>query len=272
MATVETSDGATLYAERHGEGIPLVLSCGFCTTHENWRGQVAPLAAAGARVVLWDLRGHGRSDVPSEPSAYSVDQVVDDLGRVLDWAAPGEPVVLGGHSFGGLASLHFAARFPERVRGLVLLATGPGFKKPEAAQRWAEQVERTASILEERGLEEFLAGRGGDTCVGTRRDLEVARRAADAIAQQDVRGLALFGRHASGLAPSVIDELAGIACPALILAGEHDKAFGRAAEVMAAKLPNAEHVILEGAGHVANIEDAERFNAEVVRFLERLAG
>ena len=52
---VATRDGHAVYAEAHGAGIPVVLSCALATTHENWRPQVEPLVAAGARVVLWDL-------------------------------------------------------------------------------------------------------------------------------------------------------------------------------------------------------------------------
>ena len=61
MAQVRSADGVCLYAEAHGEGIPVLFSCAFATTHENWRPQVEPLVAAGARVVLWDYRGHTRA-------------------------------------------------------------------------------------------------------------------------------------------------------------------------------------------------------------------
>jgi pimeloyl-ACP methyl ester carboxylesterase len=75
MADVLASDGARLYAEAHGEGVPVLLSCGLCTTHENWRPQVGPWVAAGLRVILWDYRGHGRSQAPRDPAAYSMKQV-----------------------------------------------------------------------------------------------------------------------------------------------------------------------------------------------------
>jgi len=273
--TIEASDGIALYVEEHckapGEGIPLVFSCGYCTTHENWRPQVEPLVEAGARVILHDFRGHGLSEAPGEQSAYSMDQVIDDLGRILDWAAPDQPAVLAGHSFGGLASLHLAARHPERVRALVLLGTGPGFKNPEAAQKWADQCERSASYLEKRGLDAFLAGRAGETCIGRRPDLPGARAAAAAIAKQSVSGLAFFGREVAGKAPSIMDELPGVECPALVLIGEEDKPYLRAGEVMEAKLGGrTQRELLPGIGHVANLEDPEAFNARVIAFLDSL--
>ncbi len=268
--TIEASDGVGLYVEAHGEGTPLVFSCGYCTTHENWRPQVDPLVAAGARVILHDFRGHGLSEAPGERSAYSMDQVIDDLSRVVSWAAPAEPAVLVGHSFGGLASLHFAAHNPERVRALVLLATGPGFKNPEAARRWADQCDRTASYFEQNGLEAFVAGRAGETCVGRRPELPGAQAAAAAIAAQSATGLALFGREVAGTAPPIMDELSGLDCPALVLVGDEDKPYLRAAEVMEAKLGRARRETLKGLGHVANLEDPEQFNARVIAFLESL--
>jgi pimeloyl-ACP methyl ester carboxylesterase len=270
MSEIEASDGVKLYVEAHGEGTPILFSCAYSTTHENWRGQVEPLVAAGYRVLLWDYRGHGGSGVPENSAGFSMDQVVADLGCVLDWGAGGQPAVLAGLSFGGLASLHFAHHHPDRVRALVLSNTGPGFKKPVAAEQWRARSERTAEIIEERGLRAFVDGKAGVTCVGRNPELPAARAAGDAIAAQDPHGVAEFGRRVAGLAPSVIDELAEIQAPALVLVGEHDVAYVQAGEVMAAKLPNAQHQVLSGVAHIANIEDADSFNAVVVRFLDAL--
>ncbi len=270
MATITAADGTALYVEAHGDGIPLVFSCALITTHENWRPQVAPLVAAGARVILWDYRGHGLSSAPTDPDAYSMEQVVDDLGRVLDWAAPGQTAVLGGLSFGGLASLHFTLRHPERVRGLLLVDSDPGFKNPKAQEGWAQATERTAAFVEKRGMEAFVE-RAADTTVGQRPELPAARAAAAAIAAQDPSGLAHFARRVAGVAPPVIDELPSIDVPALVIVGEKDEPYLRAAEVMVAKLPRAERLTIPGAGHIVNIEAADVFDAAVIGFLGNLS-
>jgi pimeloyl-ACP methyl ester carboxylesterase len=267
---VTAGDGVRLYAEAHGDGLPVLFSCAYCTTHENFRPQVEPLVRAGSRVVLWDYRGHGRSEAPSEAGAYSIERVVDDLGRVLDATAPETPAVLGGLSFGGLASLHFALLHPERVRALLLVGSGPGFKKPEAQARWEQMVERTASFVEKKGLEAFVASRASATLFGRRPELPSAQAAARAIAAQDATGLAHFGRRVSGLAPPVIDELGRIDVPALVIVGEEDEPYQRAAEMMASRLPRARRVVLPGAGHIANLEAEEAFNRVVCEFLEEL--
>lgn len=269
MANVEASDGTILYAESHGDGTPVIFSCALNTTHENWRPQVAALVAAGRRVVLWDYRGHGRSGVPDDAVAYSMQHVVGDLGRVLDWAAPGETAVLAGLSFGGLASMHFALAQPDRVRALVLAGTGPGFKKPEAQERWQSSCDRTASFLEAKGAEVF-AERAVEMTVGAHPERAAAVAAAAAIAAQSPSGLAHFGRRVAGPAPSVIDELAGLSAPALVIRGEHDEAYARAADVMVAKLPDARSVTLAEAGHILNLDEPAAFDAALLAFLDEV--
>ena len=271
MAFVTASDGVRLHAEAHGAGVPVLLSCALNTTLENWRPQVEPFVAAGYRLLLWDYRGHGRSDAPEDPAAYSMTRVVEDLEQVLDALAPGARAVVGGLSFGGLASLHFALRRPERVQALVLVDSGPGFKNPEAQRRWEESVERTAAYLERKGPEALVGGRAAESLVGRRPELPAAQAAARAIAAQRAHGLANFGRRVAAPAPQVIDALPGIAAPALVVVGEHDAAYLRSAEVMAAKLPNAESVTIADAGHVVNLDQPEAFDAAVLRFLARVA-
>lgn len=288
MAELRTDDDVRIYYEHHlpsdvssdvsssapsSDEAPrptVIFSCAFCTTHENWRGQVAPLVAAGHPVVLWDLRGHGRSEAPRDDAAYSIERVVADLLALAEATTPGRPFVAAGLSFGGLASLHFAWRHPERVAALALFDSGPGFKNPDAAARWASQVERTARFLQTRGFDDFVSGRAGVTCIGSKPELPAARAAAAAIRAQDADGVARFGRRVAGPAPSVIDELAGMDVPALVLVGEQDEAYLRAGEVMAAKLPRASHVVIPEAGHIVNIEQTDAFNRALLDFLASL--
>lgn len=270
MARIEASDGVELYVEVYGTGKPWLFSCGYCTTRENWRPQIAPLLENGAKVILWDYRGHGLSGAPASREGYTMAQVVDDMGRVLEALAGGERAVLAGLSFGGLASLHFALRWPERVRGLLLAGSGPGFKNAEAQARWQAQVEKTAQILEARGCQALVSGKAAGTSVGRDPERAAARVAAEAVCAQDAAAVAAFGRYVTGPAESVIDELAGIEIPALVVVGEDDAAFLRAADVMAARLPQARRVSIPGAGHVVNLEAEAAFNEAAVAFLADL--
>ena len=99
-----TRDGVALYYEVHGAGPTLLLSHGFSATSAMWQGQIAALAATH-QLVLWDMRGHGQSDYPADPAAYSAaapaghargPERVD--GDLLDGVGVGrgrEPVVVG---------------------------------------------------------------------------------------------------------------------------------------------------------------------------------
>lgn len=269
MSEVLASDGIRLYAEASGSGTPLLLSPGYCQTHENFRAQVAPFVAAGYRVVLWDYRGHGKSEVPEKEGAYSMAQVVDDLGRVLDWAAPGEPAVVGGLSFGGLVAQHLALDHPERVVALLLVSSGPGFKNPKSQAGWEAQVDRIAGRLERIGFEGYTAGRAAPNSIGLQPDLPAAQAAGRAIEAQVPSGVARFGRRVTSIAPSTIDRLSEIQVPALVLVGSLDAAYQAAGEVMSARLSNSEHVLIKNAGHCVNIEQTEAFNHTVLDFLAR---
>ena len=103
----------------------MVLAHGWTLTHASWLPVVEPLVAAGVRVVTYDQRGHGESS-PLRGET-SVRMLGDDLAAVLDVVAPHGPVVLGGHSMGGMTVMAYAGLHPDdfrsRVVGVVLVST-----------------------------------------------------------------------------------------------------------------------------------------------------
>lgn len=134
MATL-TRGGVKLYYEVHGENGPVILlSHGYSATAQMWRGQIAALSAKH-RLVLWDMRGHGQSDYPADQAEYSEEKTVADMVAILD-AVGAETAIVGGLSLGGYMSLGFYAKYPERVTALLIIDTGPGFKKDEARDGW----------------------------------------------------------------------------------------------------------------------------------------
>ena len=117
-------DGTSLYYEDHGSGPALLLSHGYTSTTRMWEGQVEALCDR-YRVITWDMRGHGRSDYPSELSAYSEAHTVADMAALLDHCETDEAII-GGLSLGGYMSLAFHHVHPQRTRALLLFDTGPG--------------------------------------------------------------------------------------------------------------------------------------------------
>jgi pimeloyl-ACP methyl ester carboxylesterase len=153
VAAVPLPDGATLHATVNGSDdapVTLVLAHGWTLAQAAWDDVahlLTPRVAAGElRVVRYDQRGHGRSTwgSPAHPDAdISIDQLGLDLGEVLDRLAPSGPIVLGGHSMGGMTIMCLAAARPElfgdRVRGVALVSTAAGDLNPEPRTR-AERI------------------------------------------------------------------------------------------------------------------------------------
>jgi len=127
-----------LHVDTVGNGSPLVLTHGLGDSGDTWEGIVDQLATRH-HVVRWDLRGHARSETLAAPDAYSRDIGVDDLLRIIDEI--GAPVDLVGHSLGGYLSLYVALRHPERVRSLVMISAGPGFRDDAKRDEWNRSID-----------------------------------------------------------------------------------------------------------------------------------
>lgn len=223
-------DGVAVYYEPGTPNgrTPVLLTHGFGSSAAMWAPNL-PALAAHRQVITWDIRGHGRSAAPDDPARYSEELSLGDMAAVLDAAGAGRAIV-GGLSLGGYLSLAFHLRHPERVAALLLFDTGPGYRRDEAREQWNRRVEETAAASP-RGL--ALAARG-------------------IMAQ---RG------------PDVIDSLPAIRVPTLVLVGADDRPFLAPADYMAARIPGAVKVVLEGAGHVASVDQPEAFDRAVLDFL-----
>jgi pimeloyl-ACP methyl ester carboxylesterase len=247
-------DGVALHYETHGsvsERPALLLTHGYAASTLMWAPNV-PALAADRRVVAWDLPGHGRSASPDDPAAYSEAAALADMAAVLDACGLARAVLVG-MSLGGYLSLAFLARHPERVAALVLVDTGPGFKNDAARDRWNRDAEGRAAALEDDGLDAL--GSGPEVAVSVHDPAGLARAARGMLTQHDGH---------------VMASLPAIRVPTLVIVGEQDEPFRAAADYMAAKIPDAPSVVIPGAGHAANLDQPEAFNAAVRAFLDRL--
>ncbi len=144
-------DGVKLHYEVHGDGPPLILTHGYSSTSAMWKGQIEALSKTH-KLVLWDMRGHGQSDYPADPAAYSEALTVADIAALLDEVGAAKAIV-GGLSLGGYMSLAFYRAHPERVSALLIIDTGPGFKKDDAREIWNERARATAGRFDREGLD-----------------------------------------------------------------------------------------------------------------------
>ncbi len=243
-------DGIKVYYESTGSGPAILLSHGYSATSRMWEGQVKALKDR-YQLITWDMRGHGRSDSPYDPAQYSEDKTVDDMAAILR-ALNVSQAVIGGLSLGGYMSLAFYLKYPQMTRALMLFDTGPGYRNPQAREGWNQTAVRRAERLEQDGLESL---RGGDEVSAS------AHRSAAGLANAARGMLAQFNSN-------VIECLDGIKVPTLVLVGAKDEAFLAATDYMANKIPGSTKVVIDDAGHAANIHQPEAFNQAMLAFLK----
>jgi pimeloyl-ACP methyl ester carboxylesterase len=247
-------DGVRIHYEVTGEGPTLLLTHGYSATGEMWRGQLAALSPH-FKVITWDMRGHGASDYPEDLAAYSEEATVADMAALLD-AVGAETAVIGGLSLGGYMSLAFHRAHPERTRALLIIDTGPGYKNDQARDGWNANAIRRAERLEAEGLGD-LSKASAEVRQARHRDATgLARAARGMLTQRDAR---------------VIESLPTISVPSIVIVGADDTPFLAASDYMAAKIPGAKKVVIESAGHSANIDQPQAFNAAVLGFLKDAA-
>ncbi|SDO21532.1 alpha/beta fold hydrolase [Geodermatophilus sp. DSM 45219] len=291
--TVRTDDSVDLHVEVDGdERAPLtvVLSHGFTARLGEWDLQRQALRSR-ARLVLWDQRGHGRSGWTPLTRA-TIDRTGRDLGQVLDAVVPEGPVVLAGHSMGGMSVMALARQRPElfgtRVAGVFLLATSAGGLASHGVVGLTVRILRRLHLLP---LYLWLLQALAPTLErhrkrGTRIGRLYIRRylfGRDDAAPDDVRRVqdlleqtplpvtmafyATFLDHDESAALPVIARV-----PVTVVAATHDRltpvGHGRrlAEEIGAA----AELVVVDGAGHSVNLTRTAVVDAAFLRLLDRV--
>ncbi len=252
MPTIDR-DGVQVYYEVAGQGPAILLTHGFASASQFWRGQVDALSP-DYRVITWDMRGHGRTDSPADPADYSEEATVEDMAAILD-ACGVEQAVLGGHSLGGYMSMAFRLTYPQRVRALMVFDTGPGFRSDAPREQWNERARRTGDRLEERGIEHLREGGESQRAWHVNGALGLAHAARGMMTQRDGR---------------VINALPEIDVPTLVLVGANDEPYLAGTDYMGNKVPGVRKVVVPDAGHSANIEQPDFFNATVREFLAGL--
>ncbi|HEY1797753.1 MAG TPA: alpha/beta fold hydrolase [Stellaceae bacterium] len=245
-------DGVTIRYEAHGRGPALLLTHCFGSTMRLWDRQVARFADRH-RIVIWDIRGHGGSGDPIDPALYSQALTIGDMAALLD-ACGIESAILGGLGLGGLMSLAFHRIHRERVAGLVLCDSGPGYRNHEAREAWNYRVKSHAHQLETKGF--AALGRGRETMIAAHRSpIALANAARGMAVQNDAL---------------VHESLSTIRVPTLVIVGAADHDYFSAATFMTAMIPGARRVVIPDAGAISNLDQPAAFNRAFGAFLTDL--
>jgi pimeloyl-ACP methyl ester carboxylesterase len=250
-----------------GPGPVVVLLHGFPLDNNIWEFQKGAIGSE-YRIIAPDLRGHGRTAAPA--GTYTVDAMADDVLETLDALGITEPVVLGGLSMGGYIALSIVARYPERLRGLMLFDTRATADTPETARvrdELARQVEKTGSV--ETVVEAMLPVMFAPVTRERHADL-IAR-----VGEQMLRTLpgGIVGTlRGLAIRPDRAAVLTRIRVPTLVVVGEKDAITPTdQSRAMAAAIPGARLVEVADAGHLAPIENPAAVNRAVLEFLAALA-
>ena len=289
-SAVDLPDGVSLHVEETGAGPVTVVFChGWALSLASWHYQRKDLGDV-ARLVFYDHRAHGRS-TKGDPQLHTIDQLGRDLADLLDAVAPAGPVVLVGHSMGGMTIMALADQRPDlfgpRVVGAVLIGTSAG----RLLDLGAALGTRATAVLTNRVLPRLQS-------VAVRRSalLEKGRRMGSDISFL-LNRFTGFGDNASPaqvafvermLAATPIDVISSFSgtfplhdkfaaletlgsVPVLIMSGADDRLtpLSHAREI-AKRTPGAELVPFDGAGHMVIFERAPLVNLHLRAFLRRV--
>jgi pimeloyl-ACP methyl ester carboxylesterase len=262
-------DGGVFAGDSAGLGLPVVFLHSDLTDRRLWQSQMQELAAAGYHVISYDRRGFGESASEDVPFNHLV-----DLEAVLDRLSI-HAAILVGVADGGALAIDFALENPERTVGLVLVSTGiTGAPEPELPEE-AEQLLDALAYSEERGQAGTVANIEAHLWLdgplspsgrvdGEERDLFLRmsrdRLGKPRLTQEEERD-------------SVVENVASITAPVLLVAGELD--FPHVLERhedLSEEMENAFAVVLEDTAHLPNLERPDLFNPLLLEFLEAVSG
>jgi pimeloyl-ACP methyl ester carboxylesterase len=255
-------DGTRLYWETGGEGDPLLLIQGLGFSGAMWF-RLLPALEARHRVIRYDARGIGRSDVP--PGPYSIERAAADAVAVLD-AAGEETAHVFGCSLGGIVAQEVALSHADRVRSLILCCTHPA---------GAEAVWPDASVMEMLGTRASLPL---EEAVRASIDVGYAKTTPRERIEEDVAlrleipttGTGYQNQLMGGLGyPGTASRLPSLKVPTLVITGDQDQMVPPAnSQILAEAIPDARLVVIPAAGHVVFTDQPEAVTYAMIEFLD----
>jgi pimeloyl-ACP methyl ester carboxylesterase len=291
---VTLADGVRLQVETSGPAdapLTVVLLHGWCLDKRTWHHQVGALARMGdsaPRVVAYDARGHGRSS-PTRLGSATLAQLGDDLAEVIRRYAPTGPIVLAGHSLGGMTIMEYAHdrpdEFADRVAGLLLVSTTAeghthtsyGLPAPLAMLLragetiGAEVLARSGSWRPHRALLPALRPTVRWLLFGDEYEPAALQLTMRAFGSASLRSIGGF--RASVGAQQRLDTLAELGdVPSAVLVGDRDRLTPPpCARAIAEALPGTELSVLPGAGHMLMLERPDEVSAALTAVVARAA-
>lgn len=263
------ANGIRIYYEERGDGPAMVWAHGLAQTWHGWDG-VMTFFQDRYRVIAYDARGHGCSEIPDRPEAYSQDIMVQDMRGLMDALGITQAIVAG-HSMGANVALNFAFQYPERCLGLIPVGIGSGSSDP---QWWQEFWGKLADLAEQQGTAAYLKEAKkilawdsafthpqiGKQIIQTELD-----NSPKAIACT-IRGIQRKRSSIFQLEP----RLEKLSVKTLVVLSEGDTPAVECSRFLAQHIPRATLEIIPAKSHWTHLEAPERFLPVVDRFVTGL--
>ena len=270
MPYVGLKSGEKLWYEERGRGMPVVFLHGWTGSSWDFSNQIEYFSKA-YRVFVLDHKGHGKSDRPQDAS-YALSELAEELDEALDRLIGDEKFVLVGHSMGGFVSLIYATtpNFQKRLKGLILMSTGPKFKNPSLDQ-FADMIRKGEMTIVDRTLVDSIVV---PTCFNGKY-IETHEQLIKEFAEERMKNSEyVASRTAVQCADhyNVEDKLGTINVPTLILTGDEDVFVSpEESKQMHKKIKGSELKIFSPKiGHMIQFEATEDCNKAVDEFLKKL--
>ncbi|MSM41166.1 MAG: alpha/beta fold hydrolase [Geobacter sp.] len=273
MPFIETVDSARIFYEDQGGGPPLVFIHGWSMSGRAWRFQAEPFAAAGYRVIVPDLRGHGQSTAPG--GQVTLQGCGDDLATLFSELGL-SGVVLIGWSLGALVSLAAFPRLRSSLEGMALVGGTPRFTATEGYPHGVAPTEPKGMGIRlrrdfQKTMGEFFRGMFASGELSRQQENRIAREIVMRGRQPDPDvALSTLAILASA---DLRAGLGAIDLPVMLLHGSLDTVCPvAAARYMAEQIPGAGLELMDGCGHAPFMSHPEEFNRRLGGFLERVHG
>jgi pimeloyl-ACP methyl ester carboxylesterase len=257
-------NNGTIKYDIYGEGSskpPLVLIHGFCLDSREWEPQIDALVENGHEVITYDMRGFGESSVASGRYSHS-----EDLEALLNHLGV-EKAEICGHSFGGEVAIDFSIKNPDRVEGLILLASSLGSygggESPIPNWKKLAQEGKMDTVKEEILLNESL------------NPLREHTEEFDLVTKmiKEYSGWHFLNEDPGESTWGIVNRLSEIRCPTKIIVGKEDIESSREISAKLKKeLLNSELQVVEGTGHFLNLENPKVVNEAINLFAEGKEG
>ena len=264
-----TVNGLRIRCEERGSGMAMVWAHGLGGTCQEWE-RVMEFFQGRYRVVAYDARGHGSSEKPDRPEAYSQGIMVEDMRGVMD-VLDINRAIIGGHSMGANVAFNFAIRYPEQCIGVIPVGIGSGSSDREW---WREWWGKLADTADKEGIEAYVEEMQKLPAWGSAfADPQMGKPLIRAELSNSPEAIANIIRGVQRERPSIFElalKLEQLPVATLVVMSEGDTPVAECSRFMVEHIPRATLAIIPAKSHWTHLEAPTQFMQAVDRFVSGL--